>query len=184
MKYVSHPLTQPPTHLQTWLFTHSQTRSLSHSFIHRLAHSLTHRLTHSDSLIHRLTHSHSINHSHLRTNSLTHSLTDSLSPSQSLTLLFSHSQSHSHLKNPLFCSHSCFTQFVFLWYVVMILLQKSMYEICLSTCDDGQDGHDLFVNEPAMAGDRYVKKTSKGDENSINEHIHLPRVYEKLLNSV
>ncbi|XP_031556078.1 protein O-GlcNAcase-like isoform X2 [Actinia tenebrosa] len=34
--------------------------------------------------------------------------------------------------------------------------EKNMYEICLSTCDDGQDGHDLFVNEPSMVGDRYV----------------------------
>ncbi|XP_032220534.1 protein O-GlcNAcase [Nematostella vectensis] len=34
--------------------------------------------------------------------------------------------------------------------------EKSMYEICLSTCDDGEDGHDLFSNEPSMAGDRFV----------------------------
>lgn len=32
--------------------------------------------------------------------------------------------------------------------------QDELYEICLSTCDDGQDGHDLFPNEPNMAGDR------------------------------
>ncbi|KAK3704743.1 hypothetical protein QZH41_009743 [Actinostola sp. cb2023] len=35
--------------------------------------------------------------------------------------------------------------------------EKSVYEICLSTCDDdGQDGHDLFINEPHLAGDRLV----------------------------
>ncbi|CAB4033881.1 O- case-like [Paramuricea clavata] len=32
--------------------------------------------------------------------------------------------------------------------------KAELYEICLSTCDDGQDGHDLFPKEPNMAGDR------------------------------
>ena len=41
--------------------------------------------------------------------------------------------------------------------------QDELYEICLSTCDDGQDGHDLFPNEPNMAGDRYESdKDSQG----------------------
>ena len=39
--------------------------------------------------------------------------------------------------------HACF-----LW-------QKSLYEICVATCDDWEDGHDLFPDKQFnMAGDR------------------------------
>lgn len=35
--------------------------------------------------------------------------------------------------------------------------QKSLYEICVSTCDDWGDGHDLFPDKQFnMAGDRSV----------------------------
>lgn len=35
--------------------------------------------------------------------------------------------------------------------------QKSLYEICVSTCDDWEDGHDLFPDKQfSMAGDRSV----------------------------
>ena len=35
--------------------------------------------------------------------------------------------------------------------------QKSLYEICVSTCDDWGDGHDLFPDKQfSMAGDRSV----------------------------
>lgn len=41
--------------------------------------------------------------------------------------------------------HACF-----LW-------QKSLYEICVATCDDWEDGHDLFPDKQFnMAGDRWV----------------------------
>lgn len=35
--------------------------------------------------------------------------------------------------------------------------EKSLYDICLLTCDDGQDGHDLFPNEHKKPGDRFIK---------------------------
>ena len=35
--------------------------------------------------------------------------------------------------------------------------QNALYEICLSTCDDWADGHDLFPEKQfSMAGDRYA----------------------------
>lgn len=38
------------------------------------------------------------------------------------------------------------------------LKQNSLYEICVSTCDDWQDGHDLFpCKQFNMAGDRLVE---------------------------
>lgn len=55
-----------------------------------------------------------------------------------------------NLNNPNNFSTSTYSQTLFFLFVH----QNELYEICLSTCDDGQDGHDLFPNEPNMAGDR------------------------------
>lgn len=38
--------------------------------------------------------------------------------------------------------------------LIFLVLQSSVYDVCRKTCDDGQDGTEVFPDHPALISDK------------------------------